>query len=73
MKPLASDRLATLGGLLRRLRPGLHCSFCGRGADQVERLVAGASAHICDACIAACVVVLDHNGGFVPTQTPEIG
>ena len=48
----------------RRFMPGLRCSFCGRSADQVERLVSGASAYICDACIAECVVVLERHGGF---------
>jgi hypothetical protein len=45
----------------RLFRPGLRCSFCGRRADQVERLVAGASAHICDACIAECLAVLERH------------
>jgi ATP-dependent protease Clp ATPase subunit len=30
----------------------------------VERLVSGASAYICDACIADCVAVLEQHGGF---------
>jgi ClpX C4-type zinc finger len=53
-------------------RGSLHCSFCGRDHTQVERLVAGGSAHICDGCIAECVAVLDKHGGFDrpgPTQT----
>jgi ATP-dependent Clp protease ATP-binding subunit ClpX len=44
--------------------PGRRCSFCGRSADQVERLVSGATAYICDACIAECVAVLEKHGGF---------
>ncbi|MGH6768760.1 MAG: ClpX C4-type zinc finger protein [Xanthobacteraceae bacterium] len=50
----------------RLFRPGLRCSFRGRSADEVERLVAGASAHICDACIDECVAVLDEHGGTAP-------
>jgi ClpX C4-type zinc finger len=42
----------------------LRCSFCRRSADDVERLVSGASAYICDACIAGCVAVLEQHGGF---------
>jgi hypothetical protein len=53
----------------RWLRPQLQCSFCGRGAGDVARLVAGASAHICDACILKCVAVLEQHGGIPPPQT----
>jgi hypothetical protein len=35
-----------------------------RSAEEVERLVSGASAYICDACIADCVAVLEQHGGF---------
>jgi ATP-dependent Clp protease ATP-binding subunit ClpX len=30
----------------------LRCSFCGKGEDQVKKLVAGAQALICDQCVA---------------------
>jgi hypothetical protein len=50
--------LARIG---RLFRPRLACSFCGRTADQVERLVAGASAHICDDCITKCLAVLEQH------------
>jgi ATP-dependent Clp protease ATP-binding subunit ClpX len=30
----------------------LRCSFCGKGEDQVKKLVAGAKALICDQCVA---------------------
>ena len=60
----ANMALARIG---RLLRPGLRCSFCGRRADDVARLVAGASAYICDECINKCVAVLDENGGVAPT------
>jgi hypothetical protein len=49
------------------LRAPLRCSFCHRHADDVERLVAGASAYICDACIARCVAILETHGGFGPS------
>ena len=50
--------LARLG---RLLRPPLACSFCGRDAEHVDRLVAGASAHICDDCITKCLDVLERH------------
>jgi hypothetical protein len=55
-----SSTLARLGGLFR---PQLRCSFCGRPAEAVDRLVAGAAAHICDACIENCVAILELHGG----------
>jgi hypothetical protein len=45
----------------RLFRPPLACSFCGRDASQVDRLVAGASAHICDDCITKCLDVLEQH------------
>jgi hypothetical protein len=36
----------------------LSCSFCLRTADEVDRLLAGATAHICDACVGACDRIL---------------
>jgi ATP-dependent Clp protease ATP-binding subunit ClpX len=48
--------LARIGHLIRR---GLRSSFCGRHFDNVARLVAGASAYICDHCVTECVAVLE--------------
>jgi hypothetical protein len=59
-------RLATLGSRLRSGSLRLRCSFCGRHADAVDRLVAGASAHICDQCITKCVAILEQHGGLPP-------
>lgn len=36
----------------------LSCSFCLRTEREVDRLLAGASAHICDGCVAACDRIL---------------
>ncbi|MEL6643852.1 MAG: ClpX C4-type zinc finger protein [Pseudomonadota bacterium] len=36
----------------------LSCSFCGKTANQVARLIAGANGHICDACIGTCNEIL---------------
>ncbi|NOY45051.1 MAG: ATP-dependent Clp protease ATP-binding subunit ClpX [Deltaproteobacteria bacterium] len=33
---------------------GLYCSFCGKGQDEVRKLIAGPSAYICDECITLC-------------------
>jgi hypothetical protein len=57
-----------LEGTLRAVTPRkrLRCSFCRRNAVEVDRLVAGAAAYICDICIADCVAILQDNGGFAP-------
>ena len=31
---------------------GLACSFCGKNAAEVSKLVAGPNVYICDACVA---------------------
>jgi len=42
-------------------RSSLSCSFCGRAASEVSRLIAGGdgTVHICDACVATCTGVLE--------------
>jgi ATP-dependent Clp protease ATP-binding subunit ClpX len=61
-------RLMKLVGMARSRRR-LRCSFCGRDASQVERLVAGPSVYICDSCIKTCVEVLDQHGGLPALAT----
>jgi hypothetical protein len=38
--------------------PGPQCSFCGKPADQVQKLIAGAGVHICDECVVLCNQIL---------------
>ena len=35
-----------------------RCSFCGRGAHQVEKIITGSSVHICNECVKLCNDVL---------------
>ena len=38
----------------------LHCSFCGKSADEVNRLIAGPDGvFICDECVRLCVHILE--------------
>ncbi|CAM2057294.1 ATP-dependent Clp protease ATP-binding subunit ClpX [Desulfovibrionales bacterium] len=32
----------------------LHCSFCGKSQNKVQRLIAGPDVYICDECISLC-------------------
>jgi ATP-dependent Clp protease ATP-binding subunit ClpX len=38
--------------------PASQCSFCGRTEDNVEKLIAGPNALICDKCVQLCVDIL---------------
>ena len=48
------------------------CSFCGRSADKVEKIIQGMnnSAFICDECIRVCYNMIMETSN-VPTYTPE--
>jgi hypothetical protein len=46
-----------------RRRRYTRCSFCGKGQDQVRKLVAGPGVYICDQCITLCNEVLDEDAG----------
>jgi hypothetical protein len=63
-------KLGVIAGLLR-MQSRLRCSFCGKDADQVGRLVAGPSVYICDECIKTCVAVVEQHGGFPPARAAE--
>lgn len=41
------------------------CSFCGRGEEAVEKLIAGPNVYICDKCVQLCNGILEKK----PTQT----
>ncbi len=36
-----------------------HCSFCGKGHQQVKRLIAGPNVYICNECILVCKGIID--------------
>ncbi|MBE6973256.1 MAG: ATP-dependent Clp protease ATP-binding subunit ClpX [Ruminococcaceae bacterium] len=39
-------------------KKSLRCSFCGKHQDQVQRLIAGPGAYICNECVHLCMGVL---------------
>ncbi len=47
-----------------------RCSFCGKTADQVRRLVAGPGAYICNECIALCQEIVADDMDVI--AAPEI-
>ena len=42
----------------RSSRTDLRCSFCGKGNDQVDKIITGPSVHICSDCVRLCNEVL---------------
>ena len=50
------------------------CSFCGKGQDQVRRLIAGPGVYICNECVELCTDILDDEIMDVPGEEflPEV-
>lgn len=40
-----------------KLQPS--CSFCGKGQDQVRKIIAGPAVYICDECVDLCNELLE--------------
>ncbi len=55
----------------RRRQP--RCSFCGKGQEQVRKLVAGPGVYICDQCIELCQEVLEEDTRATPTKRTRPG
>ncbi len=43
--------------------PECNCSFCGKGQDEVNKLIAGPDVYICDECINLCNEIVQEEGG----------
>jgi len=54
-------------------RRRLACSFCGKGAAEVAKLVAGPKVYICDACVAVASRIMKGDGPDQPTTQPTQG
>ena len=56
----------------------IRCSFCGKNAEQVEKIITGPSVHICNECVAMCNDILTEESvkdatvttGTAPNATP---
>ena len=46
-----------------------RCSFCGKEAKQVERLIAGPGVYICNECVDLCNGILEDNGLYEDQET----
>ncbi|WP_308258401.1 ClpX C4-type zinc finger protein [Saccharothrix obliqua] len=47
------------------------CSFCGKPAEQVRKIISGAGVYICDECVATCARILDADDGPGEAHVPE--
>jgi ATP-dependent Clp protease ATP-binding subunit ClpX len=68
-KGSAAPGAARLGNWKNRKIGGPHvikCSFCGRGQDEVTKLVSGPSVYICNECIRLCNDILEEEMTSVP-------
>jgi len=52
-------------------RTRLACSFCGKSATEVSKLVAGPKVYICDVCVATASRLMSDPGGTTP-QAPSL-
>jgi ATP-dependent Clp protease ATP-binding subunit ClpX len=50
-----------------------RCSFCGKGQDQVRKLVAGPGVYICDQCIDLCQEVLEEDTRTIGNKRGKAG
>ena len=46
----------------------IRCAFCGRTQDQVDKLIAGNGAYICDECVELCAEILEEELQFTYTE-----
>ena len=49
----------------------VRCSFCGKHQEQVERIIAGPGAYICNECVHLCMSILGDEQDDTPV-TPDI-
>ena len=49
----------------------VHCSFCHKTQDQVEKLIAGPGVYICDQCIELCQSILEEETESRKSRKPS--
>ena len=51
----------------------LTCSFCGKGQDDVKKLIAGPAVYICDECIELCKDIIAEEAKLEDASSSEVG
>lgn len=49
----------------------VHCSFCGKAAPEVRKIIMGPGIYICDECVALCVEILRADDGVSRPALPD--
>ncbi len=50
----------------------LYCSFCGKSQNEVKKLIAGPSVHICDECVELCNdIIIDNIAQEISTEVED--
>jgi len=67
-----------MGKTSKNINNKLKCSFCGKDQDEVKKLIAGPSVHICDECVDLCNEIISEEldsttepAGTLPVPTPK--
>src|SRR5437868_14548475 len=67
---MAGTRGTTGSGSGSRMQ--YRCSFCGKGQDEVKRLIAGPGAvYICDECVELCREIIEEEEVPAPKVQPS--
>ncbi len=45
-------------------KSALYCSFCGKGQNEVKKLIAGPTVFICDECVELCTDIIKEETGY---------
>ena len=53
-------------------KKSVRCSFCGKHQEQVNRIIAGPGAYICNECVHLCMSILDDTYDPEEQLSPEI-
>ena len=53
-------------------KKSIRCSFCGKHEDQVERIIAGPGAYICNECVQLCMSLLDEGFEEEKPENPDV-
>ncbi len=50
----------------------VRCSFCGKEARDVQKLIAGPKVHICDECVSLCREIIEEDQQREPQEEKEL-
>jgi ATP-dependent Clp protease ATP-binding subunit ClpX len=50
----------------------VRCSFCGKHQEQVDRIIAGPGAYICNECVHLCLNILDEELADAPKTSADM-